>query len=512
MWEQVPQRLMKNSTEILVIGGGPAGATAASLLAKEGFEVTLLEKAQHPRYHIGESLLPSTKYVLEVMGALPLVERCGFVRKEGALLDWGGKEWAFGFSVLSGHGSNYSFQVPRAEFDQLLFQHARSLGVDAYERVEISGLDFSSNRPTSATWRDLRSGTEGTIGFSFLVDASGRSGVLSTRYLRNRRTHSIFQNIALWGYWTGARQPDQLGKAFCPPGAIATCAIPDGWLWGIPLHDGTLSVGLVLHREALKAQMAQQESQYSQGRDAALRQIYLESIAKSPIISALVAEAECLTAPLKMESDYSYVADSFAGPGYLLCGDAACFLDPLLSTGVHLAMFSALLGAASIASSKRGEVSEAEAQYFYQTAYRHAYLRLLTLVSAFYQNHSGAEYFRQAQQLTSRDYREPDLAEAFVSIVSGMEDVQDVQSPEGGAERIIGQLAALQEQQDRFLRRQQEQPGAISEQELEGAVQRAKTLDALRSGFSLTPESAIGGLYVQTEPRLGLAQLHGPVS
>lgn len=401
-----------SATDVLVIGGGPAGSTAASLLARQGFDVTLLERDHFPRYHIGESLLPSLLPLLDLLGARQEVERQGFVRKSGAYYDWGGQEWEIRFG---GRGKlpEYSFQVVRSAFDHLLLNHARRQGVKVHEGVTVRRITLQDGRAVAAAWSS--NADDGVISFRHVIDASGRYGVLAARQLRTRRFHDVFRNIATWGYWR-----DATPVPHAPPGAICLFSLPDhGWFWAIPLHDDTLSVGLVTDKYSFAN--ARREA------NGSIKAVYDDQRRNSPGLSRILTGAK-LTSPLRLESDYSYVADQFCGPGYYLAGDAACFLDPLLSTGVHLAMHSALLAAAAIASVQRGQVTEDAARAFYQTAYRHAYERLLILVGAFYHIHQGRDaYFRRAQTLSHRDRSDLHLNEAFVDIVTGIEDLHDAQ-------------------------------------------------------------------------------------
>ncbi|POX36229.1 FAD-binding protein [Streptomyces sp. Ru73] len=412
---------MREETDVLVVGGGPAGATAATLLARQGHQVRVLERERFPRYHIGESLLPSLLPVLDVLGAREVIEAHGFVRKTGAFYGWGGQEWSLDFDQPH-RPAAYSFQVIRSQFDQLLLEHACTQGADVRQEVRAGRITFEGGsgngqgqRAVEATWTG-QNGTEGCIRFGHLVDASGRAGLLAARQLRTRRVHDVFRNVATWSYWHGAAP-----LATAPSGAIGVFSLPDhGWLWAIPLHDGTLSVGLVTDKRSL--------AHARQTADGSLQTVYEDAIARCPRLAGMLTNAR-QTAPLKTESDYSYVSDSFTGPGWFLAGDAACFLDPLLSTGVHLAMYSGLLAAASINSVLRGDVDETAARAFYQTAYQHAYERLLILVSAFYRIHDGRDhYFRTAQQLSRRDQEPLRLHESFLNIITGAEDLHDTQT------------------------------------------------------------------------------------
>ncbi|MFF9496524.1 NAD(P)/FAD-dependent oxidoreductase [Streptomyces flaveolus] len=411
---------MLEQTDVLVVGGGPAGATAAALLTRQGHQVCVLERERFPRYHIGESLLPSLLPVLDVLGAREAVEAHGFVRKTGAFYGWGGQEWSLGFDE-PGRPAGYSFQVIRSQFDQLLLEHARAQGADVREEVRAGHVTFEDGkggrgrRAVEAAWTG-NDGTEGRIRFGHLVDASGRAGLLAARQLRTRRVHDVFRNVATWSYWH-----DAAPLAAAPSGAIGVFSLPDhGWLWAIPLHDGTLSVGLVTDKRSF--------AHARQAAGGSLQSVYDEAIARCPLLAGMLTHAR-QAAPLKTESDYSYVSEAFTGPGWFLAGDAACFLDPLLSTGVHLAMYSGLLAAASISSVLTGDVDEDAASAFYQTAYQHAYERLLILVSAFYRIHDGRDtYFRTAQQLSRRDQAPLRLHESFLNIITGAEDLHDTQT------------------------------------------------------------------------------------
>ncbi|MEW2380544.1 NAD(P)/FAD-dependent oxidoreductase [Micromonospora sp. NPDC047707] len=458
---------MRESTQILVIGGGPAGSTTAGLLAQEGFQVTLLERDRFPRYHIGESILPSCRPIFEKLGVWEKIEAHGFQPKGGAYFAWGPEEWEVRFTDQGADNTN-AFQVVRSEFDQLLLDHARTLGVEVVEGITVRDIEFDGDRAVAARWQETKNADQGgRITFDQLVDASGRGGVLATRYLHSRRFHDVFRNVAAWSYWKGARP---LGKG--PDGAIAVCSVPNGWFWAIPLHDGTLSVGLVTGRDLFND---------SRGRLGSIQAVYDEAMAQCPTVLEMLDGAEQV-ADMKVEQDYSYVSETFAGPGYLLSGDAACFLDPLLSTGVHLATYSGMLAAASISSVLRGEVAEDEAGRFYQTVYRHAYERLLVLVSVFYESYRGKDYhFYNAQRLTSDERDRLHLQAAFDRIITGIADLNDAEN----AYKLV---------QSHLQGDTSGDPNPLNN------LNRVHEMK--QSPFN--PENAVEGLYLALEPRLAL--------
>ena len=321
--------------------------------------------------------------------------------------------------------------------------------------------------------------------FDYLIDASGRAGLVSTRYLRNRRFHQSFKNVAIWGYW---EQAERLAES--ADGAIAVGSIPEGWLWAIPFSNGTMSVGAVIHKDAFKEQR----------RDLSIARIYDRAIANCPILKQMTSPGT-LVSELRVEQDYSYTADLFSGPGFFMAGDAACFLDPLLSTGVHLAMYSGMNAAACLASVLRGEVSEHEAVSYHQQSYRQAYLRFLVFVSAFYEARGKNGYFSKAGELSRFDADPNDLKRAFLNLVSGLEDIADA---EGCTSHLIGEVSRRIVANHEFRKDKH----ALRNGNVQ-AHESADFFDSIEGLASLSPTNAIGGLFVATAPQIGLSRVGG---
>jgi 2-polyprenyl-6-methoxyphenol hydroxylase-like FAD-dependent oxidoreductase len=317
-------------TDIAIIGGGPAGSTAATLLAELGHRVTLFEKARHPRFHIGESLLPANVALFERLGVASEIRAIG-MQKWGAefISAWDGRHQTFEFADAWDKSQPLAYQVRRSEFDEILIRRAERQGAQVIEGCRVR--EVASDGPGRGTQLIVEHDDGRTAQWhaDWVIDASGRDTFFANK-LNAKRRSAKHNSAALFGHFRGARR--NLGKT---EGNITIYWFDHGWLWFIPLVDGATSVGAVVWPYYMKT------------RKTGAREFFLQTIALCPPLAERLADAT-LVSDVEATGNYSYGCDRSHGENYLLIGDAYTFIDPVFSSGVMLAMNSAFAAAETL--------------------------------------------------------------------------------------------------------------------------------------------------------------------
>jgi len=326
---------------VAVIGGGPAGSTAAALLARRGYKVIALEKAHHPRFHIGESLLPMNLPIFERLGVLDRVRAMG-VFKPGADFEADNERGynTYAFSRAIGRSPPHAYQVWRQDFDAMLYAHARECGADARDGQEVVAVEQLGPRESLLEVR-AEDGRAYRIRTRYVIDASGRDAFLSAKK-RLRRKNDVHQSAAIFGHFRGAER-----RAGEDAGNISIYSFPHGWMWMIPLPDGVMSVGAVCRPDYLKQR---------KGRTV---EFLLDTLKASPALWRRLERSELIGNEVRVTGNYSYDSSRMGGPGWVLVGDAFAFLDPVFSSGVYLAMSGAEQAVAAVDAALRNPAREA---------------------------------------------------------------------------------------------------------------------------------------------------------
>jgi len=326
-----PANTRECDCDVLVIGGGPAGSTAAALLAERGHRVTLLEKARHPRFHIGESLLPSNLRLLEKLGVADAVKAIG-MEKWGAqfVSPWHAHQQSFVFSDAMDKSMPLAYQVRRAEFDDILLRNAARKGARVVEGCEVQAVRFLPHDAGVHAQARRDDGSVETVSARFLLDASGRDTFLGNRF-KAKHSNKKHNSAAVFAHFSGAER--NAGKT---AGDITIFWFEHGWFWFIPLANGITSVGAVVWPYYLKTRKARP-----------LDQFLSDTIALCTPLAERLQHAQRVT-PAEAAGNYSYACDRTHGSNYLLLGDAYAFIDPVFSSGVMLAMHSAFVGADTV--------------------------------------------------------------------------------------------------------------------------------------------------------------------
>lgn len=330
---------------VIVIGGGPSGSTVSTLIAKQGYQVVLFEREKFPRYHIGESLIPETYWVLERLGMLEKMKASSFIKKFSVqfVTSKGKLSEPFYFMDNKPHECSQTWQVERQIFDEMMLNNAREHGVEVQEETRVLDVIFEGKKAVGVKYVGT-DGVERELRADVVVDAAGQSCILQDRF-GLREWDPVLKKAAVWTYWKDAYRDQGRDEGAT---IVMQTEGKQGWFWYIPL-EGKISVGVVAPFDYLFQGRASKD----------LEKIYFEEVAKCPGLAPRIADATQV-APFRAAKEYSYRSKEVAGDGWVLVGDAFGFLDPLYSSGVLLALKSGSLAADAIcAGLKSGDTSAA---------------------------------------------------------------------------------------------------------------------------------------------------------
>ena len=385
--------------DVVVIGGGPAGTTAATLLADSGWSVCLLEKGRHPRFHIGESLLPMNLPIFERLGVLDEVRKIG-IKKLAAEFNSTVTPLAqdtFYFSRAINPDHPCAFQVRRSEFDELLFTNCQIHGVTAIQNIEVVDVDLESSehKIVRALSKDKQ---QSVFSCKFVIDASGRETFLANK-LKSKQKNARHQMAAIFGHYRNVQRRKGVDK-----GNISIYWFGQGWIWMIPLRDGVMSIGAVCWPGYLKT------------RSISLEEFLSNTLRQLPEVAKRIEEAE-LIGKIQATGNYSYASSTMIGNGYLLVGDAYAFVDPVFSSGVFLAMQSAVDAAELIDKLLQGTSDSKKLIQAYQRKIKRGIAAISWFIYRF--NTPALHYLLMSSDDSKQNKWQMKMKSSVISILSG---------------------------------------------------------------------------------------------
>lgn len=417
---------MSEHFDVIVIGGGPAGSTVAGFLNQMGHRVLLLEREVFPRHHIGESMIAATIDVLAEIGLEEKLAAANFPVKSGGCFIWGqnADPWCIRFEEIPGRPTSY--QVKRSVFDKVLLDHVAENGVDVRQGHRVLDVLKEEDRVTGVRFSDA-DGAEHTATARYTVDASGLAAVVANRISRRVPVEEL-KNMCLYGYWTGEHPaPAKLGGQIRPHDRnnIIIKMLSDGWLWFIPLGDPGPDGSAEPHpdrREISVGFVAARKNLPETGGKAALEEFYLDHV-RSTAEWKYLLESATYTGDFHTVKDWSYCSERMAGPGYFAVGDASCFVDPILSSGVFLAVLYAKMCAGAVNTLLTTAAPEPLVNDWYQGLYLDTYSDYLEMARYWYHGHREVGMWMHRAQEQLREEEETVFADtnrdAFVALATG---------------------------------------------------------------------------------------------
>lgn len=368
-----------SQTQVVVIGGGPAGATVSTILAQQGVRVELFEREKFPRFHIGESLIPETYWVLKRLGMLEKLRASQFVKKYSVqFISDSGKESApFYFHDNKDHDCSQTWQVRRSEFDEMMLRNAEAHGVNTHEEVRVLDVLFEGDKAVGVMVMGA-DGQKCEVKADVVVDASGQSSMLINK-LKLRVPDPTLNKGSIWTYFQGAYRGEGRDE-----GATTVMQVEDkkGWFWYIPLHDDIVSIGVVGDFDYLFKGRGSHE------------EVFAEELERCPAAKMRVENATRVSKVFATK-DFTYKSKQVAGNGWVLIGDALGFLDPLYSSGILLALKSGELAADAIVEGlNRGDVSQSQLANW-EKPYMVGMERMRKLVCEYYDGFNFGQFVRR---------------------------------------------------------------------------------------------------------------------